>query len=305
MSQHQKINAAIAAEAQKLQSSGKFHKRFYNSKFYDVEVTAITQGVGGHPIMDGVDIEAFCVASTRQSSELSPEERTKKGLKPLIRTMLTEQHFNVFDAAAITFQATSTATVFDHFIRHTSIASAYCPKPQRNSRRYNPKDVVIAETELRHKAKGGNRQGSGEVISPDTEIGAQYYDILAAQNAQILERFNMLIDADVAPESARAILPNGTTLTNYTLTASVRTWLTVLSERLHHHAQKETRYLAHLIKAAFIQLCPIISEYFYNFEFAEQIKLTDWIAIEQMKKTYPQFIQYDSLIAHLRNTNKE
>ena len=305
MSQYQKINAAIAAEAQKLQSSGKFHKRFYNSKFYDVEVTAITQGVGGHPIMDGVDIEAFCVASTRQSSDLNPEERTKKGVATLLRSMLTQQHLNVLDAGYITFQITSPCFVFDHLIRHTSISAAYSPKAQRKSLRYNPKDVVIAETELRYKAKGGNRQGSGEVISPDTEIGAQYYDILAAQNAQTIELFNMLICADIAPETARAILPNGTTLTNYTLTASVRTWLTVLSERLHHHAQKETRYLVHLIKAAFIQLCPIISEYFHNFEFAEQIKLTDWIAIEQMKKTYPQFIQYDGLIAHLRDANKE
>lgn len=304
MSKKQITNAAIAAEMQRLQDSGEFHPRFFNDKFYKAEVTGLMQGIDGDPIMEGINLEALCIASSRQSSDLSDAEKAHSNIKGLIYSMLTKQHLNVFDTADIIFQITSPAIVFDHLIRHLTITSTYSPKAQRFSQRYSTKIKGIAEMELRYLAEGGNRQGSGEVINPDTETGAFYYDKIKKQMEACYQSYLEQIEIGISPETARNVLPNSSTLTSYTLKASLRTWLTVLSERLHKDAQKETRFMANLIKAAFIELCPIISSYFQNFEFAEQIKLTDWIAIENLKKTYPDAINTSALIAKLCAENK-
>lgn len=304
MTKKEITNAAIAAEMQKLQNSGKYHPRFFNDKFYKAEVTGLMQGIEGDPITNGISPEALCIASARQSSDLSDTAKANTNIKGLIYSMLTNQHLNVFDTVDIIFQITSPAIVFDHLIRHLTITSTYSPKAQRFSQRYSTKIKGIAEMELRYSAQGGNRQGSGEAISPDTETGGFYYDKIKKQMETCYQLYLEQIEIGISPETARNVLPNSSTLTSYTLKASLRTWITVLSERLHKDAQKETRFTANLIKAAFIELCPIISSYFQNFEFAEEIKLTDWIAIEMLKKTYPTAINTTELFVKLCKENE-
>ena len=63
---------------------------------------------------------------------------------------------------------------------------------------------------------------------------------------RIEETYNALIEAGVAKECARMILPE-CTQTTLTFNGSLRSWLSFLNVRCDHHAQKEIQELATLV----------------------------------------------------------
>ena len=63
---------------------------------------------------------------------------------------------------------------------------------------------------------------------------------------QIEEAYQGLIEAGVAKECARMILPE-CTQTTLTFNGSLRSWLSFLNVRCDHHAQKEIQELATLV----------------------------------------------------------
>lgn len=65
-----------------------------------------------------------------------------------------------------------------------------------------------------------------------------------------------LTAAGLAPEQARAVLPQST-LTRLYLTASYRNWLTWLVQRADRHAQEETRQVAHQVEQVIKQCIPL------------------------------------------------
>jgi len=67
-----------------------------------------------------------------------------------------------------------------------------------------------------------------------------------------------LLDAGVAPECARMVLPLCTTTKLY-MKSSVRSWIHYLQVRCDEHTQKEHRLVAEAVRGHFVQLFPVIS----------------------------------------------
>lgn len=70
--------------------------------------------------------------------------------------------------------------------------------------------------------------------------------------------YNQLLEAGVAKECARMILPMTTETTIY-MTGSIRSWIHFLAIRDDAHAQKEVQLIAKEIKKIFKEQLPIIS----------------------------------------------
>ena len=71
--------------------------------------------------------------------------------------------------------------------------------------------------------------------------------------------YNDLLEAGVAREQARMVLPLATT-TKIHMTGSIRSWIHFLELRDDEHAQKEIQLVAQEIKRIFIDKFPIISK---------------------------------------------
>ena len=74
-----------------------------------------------------------------------------------------------------------------------------------------------------------------------------------------------MIDANVAKECARMILPMATSTTLY-LNGSARSWIHYMEQRCDIHAQLEHREVANLIKEIFKQQFPNISKFIFSNE---------------------------------------
>jgi len=71
--------------------------------------------------------------------------------------------------------------------------------------------------------------------------------------------YNELLEAGVAREQARMILPLATT-TKIHMTGSIRSWIHFLELRDDSHAQKEIQMVAKEIKKHFKEQFPVISD---------------------------------------------
>jgi thymidylate synthase (FAD) len=200
-----------------------------------VELVSITQGVGKY---SALSIEEITSAIARHG--VIKEDNGK-----LVKYLMDNMHLSPLDMINFTFEIETSRAIGRQILRHASI------KFQEHSQRYSDR-VLFEPIELRMEDKI-NRQSSTKVFNPivegnydtiqedikaDTLIG----DLLK----QIEEVYSGLLNAGVAKECARMILPECTTST-LSANGTLRSWLSFLNVRCDHHAQKECQDIATLI----------------------------------------------------------
>jgi thymidylate synthase (FAD) len=147
-------------------------------------------------------------------------------------------------------------------IRHRSFTF------QEFSQRYqdvNQLDNMFETIELR-KQCDDNRQSSTEVFNPRiqtsvtlSQITAPADEVIANLLNKVKDTYNKLLDAGVAREQARMILPMATK-TKIFMTGSIRSWIHFFDLRDDEHAQKEIQLVAKEGKKIFKEQFPIISK---------------------------------------------
>ena len=119
--------------------------------------------------------------------------------------------------------------------------------------------------EIRRQATN-NRQSSEEIFHPIVE--GNYDTIQEDESASSLisehlkrseELYEGLLDAEVAREQARMVLPMATKTRIY-MTGSVRSWIHFIKLRDDGHAQKEAQEIARAIKDILKVELPVISK---------------------------------------------
>lgn len=192
-------------------------------------------------------VEIARVSSSRKDKTEAPEG--------LINYLIKNRHWSPFEHASITFDITTSKAIGIQLLRHRSFTF------QEFSQRY-AKVENIEPIELRKQAEK-NRQSSEDVFDPF--IVPLSGPPTTASNAvlkvidEIQYLYNKLIDAGVAKECARMILPMATQTRIY-MTGTVRSWIHFLDIRDDAHAQKEVQLIARAIKQLFVQELPIISK---------------------------------------------
>ena len=201
----------------------------------NVQLVTKTQGVGKY---EGLTSEEIISAIARHG--IIKEDNGK-----LVKYLMDNKHWSPLEMINFSFEVETSRAIARQWLRHSSL------KPQEHSQRYSDK-VIFENIELRKEDKI-NRQSSTEVFNPivegnyDTIQEDIQADILIGDLLkQIEEAYQGLIEAGVAKECARMILPE-CTQTTLTFNGSLRSWLSFLNVRCDHHAQKEIQELATLV----------------------------------------------------------
>lgn len=190
--------------------------------------------------------------------------RTDKTEKPegLINYLIKNKHFSPFEHSMMTIEIITSKAIGIQLLRHRSFTF------QEFSQRY----AVVESTEdidLRYQAEK-NRQSSTDSIGDLEEVSyfeewtSQIYtgrakDLISTHVKTTLNLYKALIEAGVAKETARFILPMSTT-TKLFMSGTLRSWIHFLEIRDDSHAQLEIQLIAKEIKKIFIEQCPIISK---------------------------------------------
>ena len=126
-----------------------------------------------------------------------------------------------------------------------------------NSQRYSSA-TTVQDIELRKQAEK-NRQSSAEAYNPEWVGGVKLSDIVSGHFQASLNLYNEMIQAGIAREVARDVLPLATE-TKIFMKGNIRSWIHYLEIRTADDTQKEHREIAVKIQDVFKQNFPSISE---------------------------------------------
>ena len=168
----------------------------------------------------------------------------------LIRYLAKHGHWTPFAHPQIMFRIKVPIFVANQLKRH-QIGLAL----NEISRRYvtNEPEFYLPNV-WRTRPEGSIKQGSGGDLDLDTAvtIGAG----VAMEYKSALKTYNTLLEANVAPEQARMVLPQSM-YTEWYWTGSLYAFARVCRQRLDSHAQSETREVAQMIADHIAPLFPV------------------------------------------------
>ena len=182
-------------------------------------------------IDEGIDnaqeLVAFCARVSNPSNQLNTETSEK-----LIKYLIKNAHWSPLEMVSACLEIETTRDIARQILRHRSFSF------QEFSQRYaNPvKDLEFVTREARLQDLK-NRQNSIE--TDDEEITNMWIkkqeDLI--ENAK--ETYNWAIENGIAKEQARAVLPEGNTVSRMYMNGTLRSWIHYIELRSGNGTQKE------------------------------------------------------------------
>ena len=194
---------------------------------------------------------AFIVACTRSITSMSvdefiayvarvsnPSNQTNHLTAPkLMKYLIENKHWSPLEMAHVVMEIETTRDIARQILRHRSFSF------QEFSQRYaDPtKDLGFVTREARLQDTK-NRQNSIEV--DDTELQREWENKQAKMIGTAREAYNWAINNGIAKEQARAVLPEGLTVSKLYMAGSLRSWIHYCQLRMTAGTQKEHRKVA-------------------------------------------------------------
>ena len=208
----------------------------------------------GEPGIMGLDNIQDLIAYCARVSNPSNQANTKTTAK-LLDYLIKHKHWSPFEMASACLEVTTTRDIARQFLRHRSFSFQEFSQRYANINDLND-DFVLREARLQDVK---NRQNS--IDADDSELRAWWY---AQQNLiidQVKRIYDEAIERGIAKEQARAILPEGNTVSRLYVNGTIRSWIHYIELRSANGTQKEHMELAREIAKAIGKIYPAITNF--------------------------------------------
>ena len=187
-------------------------------------------------LIDVQELVAFCARVSNPSNQFNTETSEK-----LIKYLIKHSHWSPLEMVSACLEIETTRDIARQILRHRSFSF------QEFSQRYaDPtKDLsfVLREARLQDEK---NRQNSVEL--PATIAGQNIAEEWRARQKEILalvtKTYDWAIGQGIAKEQARAILPEGNTVSRLYMNGTLRSWIHFIELRSANGTQKEHQMVA-------------------------------------------------------------
>lgn len=208
------------------------------------KLVSITKSLIEEKPLSAEELIVYVARVSNPSNQLNTETADR-----LIRYMVKHHHWSPFEMCDMTIEITTSRAIAAQILRHRSFSFQEFSQRYSNATHFEP-------IELR-KAGATNRQSSLDKV--DDSLNEAARKLIENHLKEGSRLYNELIDAGVAKECARMVLPL-TTQTRIYMKGSIRSWIHYLQVRCDQHTQLEHQEIAFEIKDIFKQHFPIISE---------------------------------------------
>ena len=188
------------------------------------------------------DLVAYCARVSNPSNQDNPNN------EKLIGYLIRNSHWSPFEMANICLEITVTRDIARQILRHRSFSF------QEFSQRYALADLGYEYKEARIQDHA-NRQNSLEC--PSDLLNAQWR-VRQEEVARIADmHYGWAISNGIAKEQARAVMPEGMTLSRLYMNGTLRSWIHYIELRSGNGTQKEHREVALACARAIDEVFPI------------------------------------------------
>ena len=195
------------------------------------------------------ELVAFCARVSNPSNQTNKDTSEK-----LIRYLVKNQHWSPLEMVSMCLEIETTRDIARQILRHRSFSF------QEFSQRYadptQELDFVLREARLQDTK---NRQNSIEVddqLLQNEWYRAQQRVIYAAKR-----EYEWAIANGIAKEQARAVLPEGLTVSRLYMNGTLRSWVHYIQLRSENGTQKEHREIALKCAEVIAKVFPMANEF--------------------------------------------
>ena len=182
-----------------------------------------------HSTPDGDNLVAYMARVSNPANQDNKDTAPK-----LIRYLIKHKHWSPFEMVSMCVEIETTRSIAAQILRHRSFSF------QEFSQRYAAVTERPLIPDLRRQ-DSKNRQNSIDDFNP---IEKQHFQIQLQQHYdQSLHLYNQMLQAGVAKECAREVLPLSTPTKLY-MHGTLRSWLTYVDLRSANGTQKEHQVIA-------------------------------------------------------------
>ena len=208
------------------------------------------QGIG-----DAQELIAYCARVSNPSNQFNTETSEK-----LIKYLVKHQHWSPLEMVSACIEIKTTRDIARQILRHRSFSF------QEFSQRYADPTAELDEAFVLREARfqdTKNRQNSVELDMADE---AQKLIAIEWERAQkrvlfsVKQEYSWAIKNGIAKEQARAVLPEGLTISRLYMNGTLRSWVHFIELRSANGTQKEHQEVAKACASVIASVFPMAAD---------------------------------------------
>jgi thymidylate synthase (FAD) len=202
---------------------------------------------------DAQELIAYCARVSNPSNQNNKETSDK-----LIKYLIKHQHWSPLEMVSACLEIETTRDIARQILRHRSFSF------QEFSQRYaDPTKDLSFETRDARLQDKDNRQNSVELDNNDEthrrlNENFRMKQMLVWRQAQ--DTYEWAIENGIAKEQARAVLPEGMTVSRLYMNGTLRSWVHYISLRSANGTQKEHQDIARACAHEISKIFPLMTD---------------------------------------------
>jgi thymidylate synthase (FAD) len=193
------------------------------------------------------DLVAYCARVSNPANQNNTETNEK-----LIKYLIKNNHWSPLEMVSICLEIETTRDIARQILRHRSFSF------QEFSQRYAVADLGSVTRDARIQDRK-NRQNSIE--TEDEKLQNEWTDV-QERVSQVTEfAYKWALEKGIAKEQARAVLPEGMTVSRLYMNGTLRSWVHYIELRSGNGTQKEHREVAIACAKAIEPIFPMINDF--------------------------------------------
>ena len=202
-----------------------------------------------------LDLISYCARVSNPGNQ-----NNKKTSKKLLEYLIKNKHWSPFEMVNVCLEIETTRDIARQILRHRSFSF------QEFSQRYaDPTDDLTFITRECRLQDDKNRQNSIE-FDPSVQLNLKDQELITNWNRkqhgiinQAKEVYKWAIDNGIAKEQARAVLPEGLTMSRLYINGTMRSWIHFIELRGANGTQKEHMLIAQACSEVIDGIFPLMS----------------------------------------------
>ena len=205
-------------------------------------------------IDDAQELIAYCARVSNPANQFTTDTSER-----LIRYLVKHAHWSPLEMVSACCEIVTTRDIARQILRHRSFSF------QEFSQRYADPTVELDEAFVLREARfqdTKNRQNSVDLDMTDEAQKLLAYEWERAQKRvlyAVQKEYKWAIDNGIAKEQARAVLPEGLTVSRMYMNGTLRSWIHFIELRSGNGTQKEHMEVARACAQAIAAIFPMTS----------------------------------------------
>jgi thymidylate synthase (FAD) len=221
-----------------------------------VKLVSYSQPAGEIEGLENVqDLIAYAARVSNPSNQLNTETSAK-----LLNYLAKHKHWSPFEMVSACLEIETTRDIARQILRHRSFSF------QEFSQRYaDPTTDLDFEVRDARLQDPKNRQNSVDLDIENNEQDAALYLLWNDKQQEVIDAakaaYTWAIENGIAKEQARAVLPEGNTVSRMYMNGTLRSWIHYIELRAANGTQLEHMEIARAVAEVITEIFPLAEDY--------------------------------------------